>query len=89
MPRSSLGLSRNPHSKHPEGIGELVDRVQCVHERKVGRPDSRVYAVGDPLYYCMTAIPPESSGVRIELASIGSEKKFADLTCLERFAHVM
>jgi hypothetical protein len=69
-----LGYPRNPRSKHPEGIGELVDMGQCVHERKVGRPDSRVYAVGDPLHCCMTAIPLESSGVRIELASIGSEK---------------
>jgi hypothetical protein len=69
-----LRYPRNPHSKHPEGIGELVDMGQCVHERKVGRPDNRVYAVGDPLHYCMTAIRPESSGVRIELASIGFEK---------------
>jgi hypothetical protein len=58
----------------PEGIGELVDMGQCVHVRKVGRPDSRVYAVGDPMHYCMTSIQRESSGVRIELASIGPEK---------------
>jgi hypothetical protein len=75
MRRSSLGLSRNRHSKRPEGIGELVDMGQCVHERKVGRPDSRVYAVADPMHYCMTAIQLGSSGVRIELASIGFEKK--------------
>jgi hypothetical protein len=67
--------NRTPQSKHPEGIDELVDMGQCVHERKVGRLDSRVYAVGHPLHYCMTAIRPESSGVRIELASISSEKK--------------
>jgi hypothetical protein len=78
-----LGHPRNRPGKRSEGIGELVDMVQCVHERKVGRPDSRVYAVADPMDYCMTAIQRESSGVRIELASIGSEKNFIALTCTE------
>ena len=73
-----MGDSRDPHGKRPEDIGELVDVRKCVNERKVGRPDGRVYPVGDPMHDCTTAIQRESSGVRIELASIGSENNFVD-----------
>jgi hypothetical protein len=45
-----------------------------VHERKVWRPNTRVYAVDNHAHYCMAAIQHESASVRIELASIRSKK---------------
>lgn len=51
---------------------------------KVGCPDSHVYAVDGPMHDCMAAIRPESAPVRMELASIGTDKKFVDLTYSHR-----